>query len=645
MPEQYAPGNTPPAIVEDWAFLGHLTVQQDERLKEFRRMLLEHANTKDNLGKANDLELLRFLRAREFNLKKAMKMVLDDVEWRREVAGRKLSFQTFPRIAAFAKNRLVRLAGKDKDGRPVLVLRSGEMFPRKVPDIMEVVNFFIFYVEHLKKYVDSLGFSEFVAIADMKGWSLSENFSLPVSQILAQMLQDHYPETLRYAFVINNPFAFSAAWSLISPFLEDRVKAKVHVWGKKMERLLDYIPAANLEKEFGGDRDPYPVPDEIVQPLFDHKTAMVGPKPYEHIQWIGDESSLPSSPASSASVGLKSPKSGDEGFSDYEEDDEDAKVVSQVSSLNVETKGSVVGGPAQPEKKKKKKGFRATIGRMFSSKAKKGFQSESESVDGDLPGPQMPMSPTGKEDRPMEVVPAKPRPRIAVFGATGKTGRALVLDLMEKNNDVTAFVRVNGSKLAPELVQKAENSQDIKRPRLNIVVGEVSNLLDMERVVEDCDAVICAMGVIPAISGVSCDFLPDAISHIMDAMEKLKVRRIVVVSSAHASQSWSEQGAGLMSNLTKPIYWKNHYQYVAKMEDEVKTRGAKGVVDFTIVRPGNLIDGPISSGIRCEEGFVFPDTGPGEVTRADLVKFLITEALDTKAVSPYVGRGVAIGRA
>jgi len=218
--EEYAPGNSPPAIVEDWGFLGHLTVVQAERLKEFREVLQSNSMTRDNLGKASDKHLLRFMRAREFNIKKAMKMVIEDVEWRREIAGRKMSLSSFPKVAEFVQNGLVRLIGKDKDGRALLVVRPAALFPRKVPDMMEFVNFFIFYVESLVKYVDSLGFTEFTAIGDMKGWSLSENFSLPVSQLLAQILQDHFPECLRYAFIINNPFAFSAAWSLISPFLE-----------------------------------------------------------------------------------------------------------------------------------------------------------------------------------------------------------------------------------------------------------------------------------------------------------------------------------------------------------------------------------------------------------------------------------------
>jgi len=411
------------------------------------------------------------------------------------------------------------------------------------------------------------------------------------------------------------------------------------VWGKRTDKLLTYVNAGDLEKEFGGNHDPYPCPDELAAPLYAGKVAAIGTVAYEPIKWIGDTSAL--SPAASSASSIQSPKS-DEGISDYEDDDEDAQLVSQVSSLNLQSPTS----SSAPEQKKKKRTLRSTIGKMFSTRSRKPSPLDQATDKDDLPAPVAPLSPTStKEDRPLEVVPPRSRPRVAVFGATGKTGRALVLELLEKGNDVTAFVRVNGSRLAPELVQKAEASGDSSRPKMTMVVGDVFNLLDMERVVEDCDAVVCVMGVVPALSGGTCEFLPKAIVHMMEAMEKMKVRRLVVVSSAHASQSWWEQGAGLMSNLTKPIYWKNHYQYVAKMEDEVKLRSMKGVIDATVVRPGTLTDGPASTGIRIEEGYVFADTGPGEVSRADLVKFLIQEAADTKAQSKYCGKGVAIGKA
>lgn len=623
--------------------MGHLTVQQNDRLGEFRETLKSNDRTKDNLAKSPDVQLLRFLRAREFNIKKAMKMVEDDVDWRREIAGKKISIASFPSVIKFVENRLVRLGGKDKDGRPFLILRSGEMFPRQVKDVMEVVNFFIFYVENIKKYVDSCGFTEFTAIGDMSGWSLSENFSLPISQIMAQMLQDHYPECLRYAFVINNPWAFSAAWSLISPFLEERVKAKVHVWGSKREKLLDYIDADQLDKEMGGSRpEPYPSMDFITASVIKQKKlAVVALRPYDPIHEMTEAEAEQMLAAAGKGTAATSPTAGSPAAgaamadSDGEDDSEDAAVVRDISQLKLDPN-------AKPARLKKKKSVRATLGRMFSLKSKKNAMERDAD---DLPGPEIPMSPITRENenRPVEVI-TKARPRVGVFGSTGKTGKSLIIELLEKGNDVTAFVRVNGQNRLPADLVKRSESNDPKRPRLQIVVGAINNMLDLERVVEDCDSVVSVLGTPPAMTGSDTEFLPGAVSKILDAMERLKVRRFVTVSSAHASQGWWEAGAGLLSNLTKPVYWKNHYQYIAQMEEEVKRRGAQGALDFTIVRPGLLTDGKVTKNIRAEEGFVFQDSGPGEISRGDLINFLVQEAVDFKAQSKWCNKGVAVGQ-
>lgn len=617
--EAYAPGNTPPSCVEDWAFLGHLTVSQHQALQDFRQLLQDNASTRDNIGKKSDATLLRFLRARQFDLKKTMKMVMDDLEWRLEIANKRISRDQQQHILPFIASRLIRASGLDRQGRLVLILSLNQVFPKKVSDIMEIVSFFIFYMESVVKYVTELGFTEFTAIGDMKGWSLSENFSLPVVQVLAGLLQDHYPEMLRYAFVVNNPFAFSAAWGLISNFLEERVKAKVHVFGKKLEKLKDYIAPENLDAEFGGTRtELYAAPDMFVQPMVEGKVAVVASVPHDPITWedelTADAKALVKEAAKSEDV----PK--EEGL------ERDFEQIALHAS----------GKPAQLQKKKS---MRKTIARMFSTKSLE--QQKPASV----PAPVSPRA--NEEQRPMELIPAKPRPRVAVFGGTGRTGRECILSLLDQHKcDVSAFVRIHGSNLSPDLVQRATTTNP-SGPNLSVFVGEFGSLLDLERVVEDCDAVIITIGVLPALTGGSgAEFLPLAIDKILEAMSKFQVRRLVMVSSAHASQSWWESGAGLLANVTKPVYWKNHYQYVAQMENSVI--GCGGRLDYTIVRPGTLVEDAEaggSSAVKIEEGFVFADSGPGEIARPALCKFLLSEALDFKAESKYCNKGVAIGRA
>ncbi len=107
--EEYASGSIPPSRVEDWAFPGHLTVIQNERLIELRTMLEQYVSSSSSSSLDDDLkskkkendnasstadadtameklmikrqilksdaQLLRFLRARDFTPKKAFDMV------------------------------------------------------------------------------------------------------------------------------------------------------------------------------------------------------------------------------------------------------------------------------------------------------------------------------------------------------------------------------------------------------------------------------------------------------------------------------------------------------------------------------------------------------------------------------------------
>ena len=221
-----------------------------------------------------DEQLLRFLRAREFNVKKAAKMLREDIAWRRDFVGKKYRLTDFPTLVRFHNDGLVRYGGQAADGRPIVVLVGRHFFPRQVTDTMEVVYFFIYYMEKLVRFTEECGFTEFTAIGDLEGWSIRHNFSLSVSKVLAGLLQTHYPERLRYAFVVNNPWAFTTAWNLISPFLEERVKAKVHVWGHDLSKLQRYIDKGELEQTFGGEHPDHPVPDRFVKAVLQPDAAI-----------------------------------------------------------------------------------------------------------------------------------------------------------------------------------------------------------------------------------------------------------------------------------------------------------------------------------------------------------------------------------
>jgi len=86
---------------------------------------------------------------------------------------------------------------------------------------------------------------------------------------MVNILQNYYPERLGRVFVVNTPFVFSAAWTMVKPLLDERTRIKIHILGKDFSKLRHCIDEDSLEQKYKGNHEPYPVRDEIIQPLYD----------------------------------------------------------------------------------------------------------------------------------------------------------------------------------------------------------------------------------------------------------------------------------------------------------------------------------------------------------------------------------------
>lgn len=65
--------------------------------------------------------------------------------------------------------------------------------------------------------------------------------------------QDHYPETMGKFYVINAPWGFSMAWSLIRPWLDEATAKKINILGSDYkDELLKQVPPESLPRELGG---------------------------------------------------------------------------------------------------------------------------------------------------------------------------------------------------------------------------------------------------------------------------------------------------------------------------------------------------------------------------------------------------------
>ena len=101
---------------ELWGYPGWLTPSELKALEELRtRTIADGLFHPDHL--MEDKHLLRFLRARQFDVEKTMKMLAADLEWRREFENRVIKGSQAPSVVEFCNNGFLYRAGSDKDGK------------------------------------------------------------------------------------------------------------------------------------------------------------------------------------------------------------------------------------------------------------------------------------------------------------------------------------------------------------------------------------------------------------------------------------------------------------------------------------------------------------------------------------------------
>ena len=126
--------------------------------------------------------------------------------------------------------------------------------------IDEYVRYVAFFAERAVRHMPP-GISQVVYVFDMSGWKLSHALYFSYVKQLVSINQDHNPERLARAFLVNVPMIFAAAWRVIRPWLDQRTAEKV-VLNPTVEQLHASIDPQDLEVGFpGGQHAEYPVPN------------------------------------------------------------------------------------------------------------------------------------------------------------------------------------------------------------------------------------------------------------------------------------------------------------------------------------------------------------------------------------------------
>jgi len=158
---------------------------------------------------------------------------------------------------------------------------------------------------------------------------------------------------------------------------------------------------------------------------------------------------------------------------------------------------------------------------------------------------------------------------IALFGATGRTGRLVLERLLARGDRVRALARDPG-RLAPH-------------PRLAAFAGDARDALAVRQVVEGADAVVCCLGM-HDITVPATDF-SDSVRGIVEAARAAGVRRIVAIASAGVL---ADARGGLRSQHGLPAAFAN---VAAEHARNLRTLEASGL-DWTLLCPIDLVEAP-----------------------------------------------------
>ncbi|XP_068696321.1 flavin reductase (NADPH)-like [Montipora capricornis] len=209
---------------------------------------------------------------------------------------------------------------------------------------------------------------------------------------------------------------------------------------------------------------------------------------------------------------------------------------------------------------------------------------------------------------------------LVVFGATGRTGKEVVRQALEKGHHVTAVVRT------PEKL-------DIKHENLEFVIGDACDLESFAPALEGKDAVLSSLGSFGSIFNPTT-FYSESVHVIMEGMKRHRITRLVAVTS------WCVQPGPnndwFVEWILKPLFLNGVLKNMAVMEKMLEDSDPEEI-NYTIVRPCHLIEGKRSGNYKFEEGQCNTGT-TSKITCADVAEFM----LKTLESTEYDRKGFAV---
>ena len=201
----------------------------------------------------SDYFLIRFLRARKFQIPSAIQILYNYLQRRTVFPEAFLKFDQPNLLNSFLETKFVTvLEGTATNKSKVIMLRP--TYGTEKPIFIDIFTSVFLIIEKLledeRNQINGITLLEDLSYTNMY---LVRQLGPNIGRKLTGLIQDAMPIRLKNICILNESFFFNIVYTIISPFLKEKTRKRIVLIGSNYHKLFPIIPKNVLPLKYGGE--------------------------------------------------------------------------------------------------------------------------------------------------------------------------------------------------------------------------------------------------------------------------------------------------------------------------------------------------------------------------------------------------------